>query len=375
MTTIPIFLLGTAEVLIALYVALWLSLAIHELGHAVAGWFTGMEIIEIRLGSGTEIIALPFGRLTVRIATYPSQGWVLAFPTRAKFYRARWFLFALSGPLASALTFGFLDVISPVEARFLEWSWSWSWVSCALQHTVRFVSLGVIFLTLWPRRCRLYGQEVLSDGFQLLQACFLGRADGVRLFAYGQANRARLVWAEGRRNKAVALLREAEAALGEEPDLRFCAIKASIIAEHGGQVDEALMMLRELLAKAESDWNLYGEIANVFGLIVICENLAAEFPEAEQIIRKAIAACPDQITLSGTLGGILVEQGRHEEAAPLLKALNYVSPEPHEQAITAAYLAHTSLRSGDPEAARSYADKAMSVCPGHRLVKRLVRSL
>jgi predicted Zn-dependent protease len=110
-------------------------------------------------------------------------------------------------------------------------------------------------------------------------------------------------------------------------------------------------------------------------LIVICENLAAEFPEAEQIIRKAIAACPDQITLSGTLGGILVEQGRHEEAAPLLKALNYVSPEPHEQAITAAYLAHTSLRSGDPEAARSYADKAMSVCPGHRLVKRLVRSL
>ena len=103
-TTVTILLLGIPAVLIGLYLAEWILLVIHELGHAVAGWFVGLEVVEIRLGFGTKIFARDFGRLSVCIAKYPICGWVLAFPPSVKGYRMRCFLFVLGGPLAREST-------------------------------------------------------------------------------------------------------------------------------------------------------------------------------------------------------------------------------------------------------------------------------
>ena len=369
-TTVTILLLGIPAVLIALNVAQWALLVIHELGHAVAGWLMRMEIVEVRLGSGTEVIAKRFGRLKIHIETRPAFGWVLAFPTSVKGYRLRWFLFILGGPLASALAYVFLVEVGPVKAWYFEWSWTW--LLYAFQRTVRYMSLWMLLVSLWPRRSRLFGEQMLSDGLQMLMMLFLGEAGATKVFAYVQAHRARFLWAEGRRDESLEIFREAQALPGREQDLSFSAIMASAMAEQG-RVDEALEMLRELLRKAESDRSLYGEIAKEFGSIVIYDSRPAALPEAEQILRKAIAWCPDEISLNVTLGGILFEQGQYEEAHTILKALHYANrePLPVDHAITAAYLLHLSLRSGDSDAWR-YAEEAKIVCPDHRLVKRLL---
>ena len=350
-TTVTILLLGIPAVLIALNVAQWALLVIHELGHAVAGWLMRMEIVEVRLGSGTEVIAKRFGRLKIHIETRPAFGWVLAFPTSVKGYRLRWFLFILGGPLASALAYVFLVEVGPVKAWYFEWSWTW--LLYAFQRTVRYMSLWMLLVSLWPRRSRLFGEQMLSDGLQMLMMLFLGEAGATKVFAYVQAHRARFLWAEGRRDESLEIFREAQALPGREQDLSFSVIMASAMAEQG-RVDEALEMLRELLRKAESDRSLYGEIAKEFGSIVIYDSRPAALPEAEQILRKAIAWCPDEISLNVTLGGILFEQGQYEEAHTILKALHYANrePLPVDHAITAAYLLHLSLRSGDSDAWR-----------------------
>ena len=370
-TTVTILLLGIPAVLIGLYLAEWILLVIHELGHAVAGWFVGLEVVEIRLGFGTKIFARDFGRLSVCIAKYPICGWVLAFPPSVKGYRMRCFLFVLGGPLASALAYVFLVAVGPVKAWYFEWSWTW--VLYAFQRTVRYMSLWTLLVTLWPRRCRLYGRNMLSDGLELLRMFLLERTEATRESAYVQANRARLLWANGRRDEAVALLVETQASSNLEVDL---AIHANIAALHAeqGRVDEAMRTLRELLPKAESDPEVYGEVADAFCSVVIYAGLAAELPEAEQIIRKAIERCPDQVSLKGTLGGILYEHGRYVEALKTLKALHDANQElpPLEQAITAACFAHLSLRAGDIDAAWRRAKEAEFVCPEHPLVKRLL---
>ncbi|MEI7820930.1 MAG: tetratricopeptide repeat protein [Verrucomicrobiota bacterium] len=370
-TTVTILLLGIPAVWIGLQVAQWILLVIHELGHAVAGWFMGLEVVEIRLGFGAEIFARNFGRLRVCIAKYPLCGWVVVFPSSMRAYRMRRFLCVLGGPLASGLAYLFLVEFGPVKTWYFEWSWTW--VLYAFQRAVRYMSLWTLLVTLWPRRCRLYGQNVLSDGLELLRMFLLERAEATRESVYLQANRARLLWAKGKRDEAVALLGETQASPDLEVDLAFHANIAALHAEQG-RVDEAMRTLRELLPKAESDREVYREVADAFCSVVIYAGLAAELPEAEQIIRKAIARCPDEISLNVSLGGILYERGQYEEAHQILKAVNYASREPLPvgQAFMAACLAHLSLRDGDGGGAWSYANEAKSVCPDHPLVKRLL---
>ncbi|MCX6980849.1 MAG: site-2 protease family protein [Verrucomicrobia bacterium] len=369
-TTVTILLLGIPAVLIGLYLAEWILLVIHELGHALAGWFMGLEVVEIRLGFGTKIFARRFGRLSVCIAKYPLCGWVLAFPP-VKAYRIRWFLVVLGGPLASALAYVFLVENGPLKAWYFEWSWTW--VLYAFQRTVRYMSLWTLLVTLWPRRCRLYGQNMLSDGLELLRMFLLEPAEATREAAYLQANRARALSAEGKRDEAAALLREAQASPELEVDLAFHANIAAYHAEQG-RVDEAMRTLRELLPKAEDDSKVCAEVADAFCSVVIYAGLAAELPEAEQIIRKAIERCPDEISLNVSLGGILYERGHYEEAHQILKAVNWASREPLPlgQALMAACLAHLSLRDCDVKGAWSYAKDAKIVCPDHPLVKRLL---
>ena len=370
-TTVAVLLLGIPAVLIGLYVAEWLLLVIHELGHAVAGWVMGLEVVEIRLGFGTKVFSWEFGRLSVRIAKYPLCGWVLAFPTSVKGYRTRWFLFVLGGPLASAMAYAFLVEVGPVNAWYFEWSWTW--VLYAFQRTVRYMALWTLLVTLWPRRCQLYERCMLSDGLELLRMLTLERAEATRESAYVQANRARLLWADGRRDEAVALLGETQTSPDMEVDMAFQANIAVLHAEQG-RVDEAMRTLRELLPKAEAEGEVYGEVADAFCFVVVYGGLAAELPQAEQLIRKVIARCPDEISLNVSLGGILYEQGRYEEAHQILKAVNYASREslPLGQAFMAACLARLSLRDGDVDGAWSYANEAKFHCPDHPLVKRLL---
>lgn len=371
-TTVTILLLGIPAVLIGLYLAEWILLVIHELGHAVAGWFMGLEVVEIRLGFGAKIFARNFGRLRVCIAKYPLCGWVVVFPSSMKGYRMRRFLCVLGGPLASGLAYLFLVEFGPVKAWYFDWSWTW--VLYAFQRTVRYMSLWTLLVTLWPRRCRLYGQSVLSDGLELLRMFLLERAEATRESAYLQANRARLLWAKGKRDEAVALLGETQASPELEVDLAFQARIAALHAEQG-RADEAMRTLRELLPKAESDRReVYAEVADAFCSVVIYASLSAELPEAEQIIRKAIARCPDEISLNVSLGGILYERGQYEEAHQILKAVNWASREPLPlgQALMAACLAHLSLRDCDVKGAWSYAKDAKLVCPDHPHVKRLL---
>ena len=165
------------------------------------------------------------------------------------------------------------------------------------------MSLWTLIVTVFPRRCRLYGQCALTDGLQLWMLFFLGRSGAARVFANLQGHRARLLWARGKRDEATVILREAQVSAGLESDLATCAHIAVFHAEQG-RVDEAMRTLRELLTETARDKEVHAAVADAFCLVVIHGNLVGELPEAEQIIRKAIARCPDEILLNVSLAGM-----------------------------------------------------------------------
>jgi tetratricopeptide (TPR) repeat protein len=82
-------------------------------------------------------------------------------------------------------------------------------------------------------------------------------------------------------------------------------------------------------------------------------DLREMLPSAEFCIRKALA--PGNLTLQGSLGGLLVESGQFDEAEPHLRACYDRSPALHDKGISGLYLALIAEHRGDFKTAKTLA--------------------
>jgi hypothetical protein len=110
----------------------------------------------------------------------------------------------------------------------------------------------------------------------------------------------------------------------------------------------------------------------------VCEPLFSgderHFARMEKWARKAVEIDPRNISLQGTLGGILVELGRVEEAAKFLKKC-LRSREPHDRAISIFYLGVIERRRENLVEAKRLFEQALSVWSAPWFVSRIRREL
>lgn len=97
---------------------------------------------------------------------------------------------------------------------------------------------------------------------------------------------------------------------------------------------------------------------------------AAFLAHAEWWSRKALELAPGELTLKGTLGGVLAEQHRDGEAEPLLRACLDGSPAFHDQGIAAFYLGILCVRRNQLQQAKDLLTRAMALHPVPWLVDR-----
>jgi len=72
---------------------------------------------------------------------------------------------------------------------------------------------------------------------------------------------------------------------------------------------------------------------------------------------------PGTLTLKGTLGAILVEQGNYAEGEPLLSECLDRSPALHDRAIATFYLGMIKLRNGDGKQGERLMKRGMKMYP------------
>ena len=90
---------------------------------------------------------------------------------------------------------------------------------------------------------------------------------------------------------------------------------------------------------------------------------------------KAREIAPEQITIDGTLGSILAERGKLDEAHAMLVNVHTRSKSALDHAIAAAYLAKIADQRGDRIAARKWIRVARSCRTDHIVVDRIARQL
>lgn len=122
-----------------------------------------------------------------------------------------------------------------------------------------------------------------------------------------------------------------------------------------------------------SDVPLPGKLVLLDG--IACETLYREcrdqFPAAESWARKAVALCPMELSIKGTLGSILAELGRYDEAEPLLRETYEQSPSPNDQRICAFYLALVAKKRNQTSRIHAFVTEAKEATDQPWLLARL----
>jgi membrane-associated protease RseP (regulator of RpoE activity) len=74
--------------------------AIHELGHVLAGRIVGLKIAEITIGHWRKLISWQWGTIRIHLRAVPSSGYVMAVPSERLLHKWRAALLFIGGVIA-----------------------------------------------------------------------------------------------------------------------------------------------------------------------------------------------------------------------------------------------------------------------------------
>lgn len=126
------------------------------------------------------------------------------------------------------------------------------------------------------------------------------------------------------------------------------------------------------LAKDDS---MRWEAADTFASAVLYGADREAMPRAIEVLETIIAEFPSIITLKGTLGGLLFELGRIDEAEKTLREVIAESTAAIDQGISSAYLARIAEQRGSTEEAQKFAEAATKHSGEMAVVKRILAGL
>ena len=154
-----------------------------------------------------------------------------------------------------------------------------------------------------------------------------------------------------------------------EPGIYFVAAGKrlhAIMLQNDGRFEGECAAFLEKVLSPEAKIILLDQLA--------CIPLFQEKPElyhlADFCIRRALEIEPGAITLQGTLGALLAEQGCFAEAEPLLRECYERSSGTSDRGIASYYLALLAERSGDYSGASKLAKQAATLYPERWLVRK-----
>ena len=357
--------LHTAVFWLPFFILLLLAVIVpHEFGHALAARWLGYKQIRIVVGLGQPLFT-----------TY-----VLGFPCVFNLLPLAGFTLAQAGGLPNRWRHLTLIAAGPVvNLALLALAWRLLG-SAALNGYVRavaalFVGLNVLVLiqNLIPLKIRTPFGLHDNDGLQLCKVLFCWErhpANQLRMGITLSAEQRELVknaeraftnqnWAEaevllGRIKNSLP-----EAAAVGHPNLFLVMIHCLLSQGDPDRAEQVCMDFLKLEPPQEEGTKLLDGTASY----ILYQQRTEWLGRAEKLARRALELAPCTPTLEGTLGGVLAEQGKSEEAEPLLQSCLGRSSALHDQGIASLYLGVLASRRGKTREAGKLLKKAKSLHP------------
>ncbi|MEO8353592.1 MAG: site-2 protease family protein [Chthoniobacteraceae bacterium] len=341
----------------------YLSLLIHELGHCVAAIMVGWQPARLCIGQGKKRTIVRIGDLRFQVGSHLNGGLMQAFARNAERFKFAQFFHIVGGPLASAIMaacLGWLAVISSerniLPSPWMEAVWMFFLLECWL-----------LLRNLWPRMCRYDSLLLPNDGLAMWRTLWLKRSDVPQQLAGHLLGRIEFLLNDGRVAEAREDLNNAmdalRSAFGER--LEFVPLWMGLLFRTGQQssvADECARLLESTAGKKEARVHLLDALA----CVPLFEGHMEMLQAALDYIDEALILDPEAITLKGTKGSLMIENGEVEGGMALLREVQSFSDSPNDQAITAYYLALGRHKLGDTNNAATALQNAKAryaVCP------------
>lgn len=347
------------------------SVAIHELGHAVGALITRSRIYEIVVGTiepggrGRWLFGV---KLRFVWAVCQSGGYIVCLPKSQAFYRVRWFIVLVLGPVFSLTYLAFLCWL------YLKFESSPSaWMNHVLRGLIIFELFGSAGY-LFPRAVTVAGTP---GGTDMLQIWWL-----LTRKSSPAENEIQRAWYEvhylteaGKTDEAQPWIqRLKEEAFTERPLPAQIGWANAFLAY--GEFDFARKLAVRILDDPEAA-KIPGLIFNATDTLACAAVYAldaAEAPAAIEAIKRVVSEDPRNVTLQGTLGGLYYLTGDLERAEVILRGVIASSKAPLDIGICAAFLSRIADLKGDATLSAQLARTATRHTGTHQLVKRLLHS-
>jgi hypothetical protein len=368
-----------------LWVFQWISLLVHQSGHLIAAKMTGLRITEVWMGGSHFLRVARLRETKWYWHLNPFRGgWVVAESNGESISRTRRFCLAAGGPLATAL---FLALLVYLWIAFTP--------SSEVFNDLRPFGgrqyLAVIFLSLWiwqaivlitvlaPVPCTMYGCADETDGLQLWNLLFRPASVPTRNVA-GRLPRtlkgflphtAREIVKSGRLKTVPESARRAGHASPSEELAEFRLWLAGFLLKTG-RIEAGRAAYRELFDGVESSHPRFAAAANGFATMALQVNARSLYAECESELRKALEAAPNAQGLEESLASLLADDGRDEEATPILRKWHRRSVCELSIGVSAAYLSTVAQRKGKVRESARYRRRALAfLAADHPVLKRL----
>lgn len=342
-------------------------LVLHELGHALAAKLVGWNVHEVVIGFGREVLRFRVGTTRVRIKRIPFEGFVVPVPTSLRWARLKNAIVFVAGPGIEASFLLVIGVLVGFEQLF---SASDDLSIILAQSVAAAIGIG-LFFNLVPH---VTSDGRVSDGLGVLSSPFLPREHFVEVAALPYVARARQRLDVDDPSEALAIVERALERFPENDPLR--AFRAVCLAANGDadaarDALEALGVGGLLSSSEDHDVSRRAALLHAVGLVAL-EALEADLlRDGELAVERAVALVPQSREYMVTLGALLVERRRYNEAVTLLERALSGGNDTEEEGRCRAYLALAAHRTGDATAAARHLEALRQTDVHPRLTRRV----
>lgn len=343
--------------LLAIVASMYLGIFLHECGHLFAALLVGWKPVTFSVGTGRRITVFRHGDFQVQLGWLPGGGAVSAPAETASWFRFKWFVFSISGPvftLAGIGTIGYLLHRNWDSPSVLPWAH-------AVVPIVLGMQTGMFFGAIFPRKVRVYGREYASDGLQAWYSLSLPAQKITRQVTENQTARIAIYLERGEEARAMKML-ETLARNAEWQPLQMRMLWIHWLFKQGKSA-EAEAAIEALQGDAGVLGISRSEVLDGLACLPLFYGHSHLRERALGYVDEAIRENPSAITLKGTKGSLLVEEGRYHEGLELLEEVMTHTKADNDRAIASYYIALATLETGRWEKGRELLERAVKRYP------------
>jgi Flp pilus assembly protein TadD len=339
-----------------IYLFIWIMVIPHELGHALAGSILSFRVFHVIIGFGRTIFVRNLLGCEWDIRHLSIGGVTVTASRSPRFYRFRFFIVVLAGPLVNAF---FVVVPFWVATRGNNINQFGFWQASML---VDFAAANAISLvsTLWPRKIATIAGITDNDGLLLLTIPF--KSEKVleqRLAGYYVLASQALY----RRKDYAQAARPCEVGIAHYPNCGILRMRLGVCLLSMNEFDKAREVLMEALKATDVGPEHRLILLSNIALADVLSGRKDLLEEADRHSAQAYQNIPWVRGVRVTRGKVQVESGQIAQGLALLRQSILEQTDPEIKADIAAYMAIGERRQGNIERAVRYLDITRTLDP------------